>query len=307
MVRITFHSLLRLFKGRRLNFTVLISPGVVLFAALVLSACSTSLAAGVAPTDLAAAATATQLPETPTINFTATVAPTPMLTATPRVCSPLDIYVGKDTVRQPELISQPVAPVGTVKQLVDSGAFDWLPGSYINVMLGGKTTLGNDIVGTEETLLQLARLFEEAMKEQYFPTVVSGYRSIDDQGDLSSLYGEGPGIYYAEPGRSEHQLGTAIDLGWAGSLLDFYTIMNDESAKDFYRWLKSSAHLYGFVLSYPYKERDGKFNLYEPFITEYKAETWHIRYVGVDLATKIYDAGYLDPASDVVPQSFYCP
>jgi hypothetical protein len=307
MVRTTHQSLLILFKRGKLDLNVLISLGVVLFAVLALSACSASPAAGVDHTDIMATATITRLPETPTIGFTATVAPTPTLTATPRICSPLDIYVGKDTARQPELISQPVAPVGSVKQLVDSGVYDWLPSSYINVMLGGKTTLGNDIIATEETLLQLARLFEDAMKEQYFPTVVSGYRSIDDQGDLSSLYGEGPGVYYAEPGRSEHQLGVAIDLGWAGSLLDFYTIMNDESAKDFYRWLKSSAHLYGFVLSYPYKERDGKFNLYEPFITEYKAETWHIRYIGVDLATKIYEAGYLDPASNVVPQAFYCP
>ena len=54
-------------------------------------------------------------------------------------------------------------------------------------------------------------------------------------------------------------------------------------------------------------------NLLAPYVTEYKAEPWHIRYVGPDLAQQIYAAhdpdgrNYLDPLSPLVPQQFLLP
>ena len=47
-------------------------------------------------------------------------------------------------------------------------------------------------------------------------------------------------------------------------------------------WLKDNAHYYGFIIRYP----KGKEN-----ITGYKYEPWHVRYVGVGVATDIYNRG----------------
>ena len=44
--------------------------------------------------------------------------------------------------------------------------------------------------------------------------------------------------------------------------------------------MKNNAHLYGFILRYP----KGK-----EYITGYGYEPWHYRYVGVDVATYIYE------------------
>ena len=51
-----------------------------------------------------------------------------------------------------------------------------------------------------------------------------------------------------------------------------------EYTKEF-EWMKSNAHLYGFILRYP----KGK-----EHITGYKYEPWHYRYVG-DIASTIYN------------------
>ena len=47
-------------------------------------------------------------------------------------------------------------------------------------------------------------------------------------------------------------------------------------------WLFSNAHKYGFILRYPEDKEE---------ITGYKFESWHYRYLGVDLATKVYNEG----------------
>ncbi len=47
------------------------------------------------------------------------------------------------------------------------------------------------------------------------------------------------------------------------------------------QWLSENAHKYGFTLRYP----DGK-----EAITGYNFEPWHYRYVGVDLATALYES-----------------
>ena len=66
----------------------------------------------------------------------------------------------------------------------------------------------------------------------------------------------------AEPGKSQHQLGTTIDFG---SITDAF---GDTDAG---RWLLTNAWRFGFSLSYP--------NGYEA-LTGYRHEIWHYRYVG---------------------------
>jgi hypothetical protein len=61
------------------------------------------------------------------------------------------------------------------------------------------------------------------------------------------------------------------------------------------------------VLSYPLKTIQvwPYDNRIYPLDGEFIYEPWHIRYVGVDLAQEMVEAGYLDPQSAVIPQDFY--
>ena len=79
--------------------------------------------------------------------------------------------------------------------------------------------------------------------------------------------------YSARPGHSEHQTGLAFDL----NSIDISFADTDEG-----KWVVDNCYKYGFIIRYP----EGKDN-----ITGYIYEPWHLRYVGVDLATKLYNQG----------------
>ena len=108
--------------------------------------------------------------------------------------------------------------------------------------------------------------------------VVSGFRSYNTQNTLYNNYVNRDGrdaadTYSARPGHSEHQSGLAADINMVDD--DFeYTAEG--------KWLDDNAYKYGFILRYP----KGKTNE-----TGYIFESWHYRYVGVPLATKLYNGG----------------
>ncbi len=80
--------------------------------------------------------------------------------------------------------------------------------------------------------------------------------------------------YSARPGHSEHQAGLAVDFKTqATGIIDF-------GGSEAYTWLKENAHIYGFIQRYTEEN-----SIY----TGYKAEEWHYRYVGADLALIIHD------------------
>jgi D-alanyl-D-alanine carboxypeptidase len=83
----------------------------------------------------------------------------------------------------------------------------------------------------------------------------------------------------AAPGRSEHQLGVAVDLGVAaGPSGAGYLDAFGRTAGG--RWIRANAWKYGFALSYP----EGRES-----ITGYRHESWHYRFVGKSAAKKIFD------------------
>ena len=48
------------------------------------------------------------------------------------------------------------------------------------------------------------------------------------------------------------------------------------------QWIAKNAHKYGFIVRYPKgKEK----------VTGYQYEPWHLRYLGKDTATKVYQSG----------------
>jgi D-alanyl-D-alanine carboxypeptidase len=80
---------------------------------------------------------------------------------------------------------------------------------------------------------------------------------------------------YAYPGRSEHNVGLALDIREINDSDISSNFLNTTAGA----WMSDHAHEYGFILRYP----SGK-----GAITGYDFEAWHFRYVGVDLATTLY-------------------
>lgn len=75
--------------------------------------------------------------------------------------------------------------------------------------------------------------------------------------------------YSARPGYSEHQTGLAFDVATSGCVLDCF------GSTPQYNWLQKNAANYGFIQRY-YAGHE--------HTTGYKAEEWHYRYVGVEVA-----------------------
>ena len=110
--------------------------------------------------------------------------------------------------------------------------------------------------------------------------VTTGYRSYNFQSTLYNNYVKADGVknadtYSARPGYSEHQLGYSADVTNAKNVS-----FDEFENTDEYKWLKENAYKYGFILRYP-KDKE--------YITGYMFEAWHYRYVGIDIATYIYE------------------
>ena len=108
--------------------------------------------------------------------------------------------------------------------------------------------------------------------------IASGYRSYSLQTSLYNNYvlkdgKEKADTYSARPGHSEHQTGLAMDL----NIIDSSFEGTPEAI-----WIASNCYKYGFIVRYP----KGKEN-----ITGYKYEPWHVRYLGKDIAKKVYESG----------------
>ncbi len=99
----------------------------------------------------------------------------------------------------------------------------------------------------------LIQLFNAAYQNvQASVAVLSSYRSYEDQEYLRQMGGEeNDDNFLASPGRSEHQLGTAVDLAWNAERLNFYLMNVYPKAREFYNWLKENAHRLRFHLQLP--------------------------------------------------------
>lgn len=107
----------------------------------------------------------------------------------------------------------------------------------------------------------------------------STYRSYDYQLGLYNKYVAQDGFaeaetYSARAGYSEHQLGLAVDI------LNGRWSYLSETDKE-YEWLINNSYKFGYILRYP---RD------KEYVTGYVFEDWHFRYLGIELATKVYES-----------------
>ena len=127
----------------------------------------------------------------------------------------------------------------------------------------------------------LKELFTAAKQEGYELIARSGYRSYATQASLYGRYVEQDGVeaadtYSARPGHSEHQTGLTIDIT-SDAVHGGLTELFGETEEG--RWVAENAYRFGFIVRYP-QDRTAE--------TGYQYEPWHLRYVGVQAATEIY-------------------
>jgi len=126
----------------------------------------------------------------------------------------------------------------------------------------------------------LRRLFAAADQDGIELGIVSGYRSYSTQKAIHNKKVAQKGRATAEltsapPGKSEHQLGQAVDISSKSINYRLNAIFaNTEEGK----WLYDHCAEYGFIIRYK-KEWQS--------VTGYKTEPWHLRYVGREHATLI--------------------
>lgn len=147
-----------------------------------------------------------------------------------------------------------------------------LPDAYAPADLVPIGGAGVDGTGKLRALVldDLAAMAMDAQKAGSGFRVTSAYRDYADQertfATLVAQFGfDVAARSAARPGHSEHQLGTAVD------------VEGDEE------WLAGNAWRYGFVVSYPQE--------HSPWSTCYKAEPWHLRYLGRGAARDVADSG----------------
>lgn len=171
------------------------------------------------------------------------------------------VYAQKDYVYKPEITV--VDGLSYVDGILLANKTYSLPSSY---NIGVDSTAGAAV----------DELIQASANDGINLFVCSGFRSYLTQKNLYQSYVNRDGqaaadTYSARPGYSEHQTGLAFDMNNASSSFN-----NTKEAK----WLAENCYKYGFIIRYP----QGKES-----ITGYQYESWHIRYVGTDLAKAIHD------------------
>lgn len=132
----------------------------------------------------------------------------------------------------------------------------------------------------KEAQIKFEEMASDMAKENLKIYAGSTYRSYTYQKGLYDRYVKKDGFaaaetYSARSGYSEHQLGLAVDI--VNGKWD-YLSENDKE----YDYLVKNSYKYGFILRYPRGSE---------YITGYMFEDWHFRYLGIELATKVFNSG----------------
>lgn len=125
-------------------------------------------------------------------------------------------------------------------------------------------------------------LAKDAQKDGCKLRATSAFRPYKYQEKLHKAYEQTDSSqkveqYSAKPGYSEHETGLAVDV--SAESVGYELVEELEDTKEG-KWIVKNAHKYGFILRYPKGKKS---------ITGYMYEPWHLRYVGEDVAKKIYE------------------
>lgn len=131
---------------------------------------------------------------------------------------------------------------------------------------------------TDETMDSFNKMKSAALLDGLNIYIASGFRSYQKQVTLYDNYVKRDGklsadTYSARAGHSEHQTGLTFDVNTVSDAF----IGTKEAV-----WLEKNCYKYGFILRFP-KGKDSE--------TGFKYEAWHFRYVGTELAEKLYNNG----------------
>ncbi len=134
------------------------------------------------------------------------------------------------------------------------------------------------------TIIPYFQALQKAAKKAGLKDIIidSGYRSFDYQQkvleDFILKVGyENAVKRVAIPGSSEHQTGLAFDIAYINNKGIFEEPTEDDLE---IKWLQENSYKFGFILRYPKNKEN---------ITGYQYEPWHYRFVGVELATILYN------------------
>jgi D-alanyl-D-alanine carboxypeptidase len=192
------------------------------------------------------------------------VTPTPAPSATAHATTPPQPPTALPATIPKELLKVISRTDGLPESYVPSGLVP-LPGTIPAIR--GDHQIVTPVVQPLTTMMQA--MAQTGLK----PVVSSSYRSYAEQVDTfaywTKLLGQAQADRVsAQPGHSEHQLGSAIDFASPGNNFDLEETFADTPEG---KWLAANAVRYGFVMSFP----AGK-----EAVTGYAYEPWHFRYVG---------------------------
>ncbi len=186
-------------------------------------------------------------------------------------------------VKEEALKQSGIFEVGSINQVVNKDyplTADYVPDDLVWMDLPGT----RDTQMRAEAAAALAKLFKAAQDQGIELYCCSGYRSYGLQDELYQYHVETLGkeeadLVSAKPGTSEHQTGLVMDVTSESVGFDLLESFGQTKEGAFVR---DHAHEYGFIIRYP----QGKTSS-----TGYSYEPWHIRYLGVELASDIKNSG----------------
>lgn len=189
------------------------------------------------------------------------------------VCADEDYY-DKDTVKKTDI---------SKKELMLVNKFNYLDENYAPddiVKISMQFAYGDNEI-KKEVYEKFRSMYNDAKKEGLYLIITSSYRDYNFQKELWDSYANQKGDEWADSvsaraGYSEHQTGYTLDI------VTYNANMSSFEKTDEFKWLQDNAYKYGFILRYPKDKED---------ITGYSYESWHYRYVGKDVATKIKKLG----------------
>ena len=189
------------------------------------------------------------------------------------VCADEDYY-DKDTVKKTDI---------SKKELMLVNKFNYLDENYAPddiVKVSVQFAYGDNEI-KKEVYEKFRSMYNDAKKEGLYLIITSSYRDYNFQKELWDSYANQKGDEWADSvsaraGYSEHQTGYTLDI------VTYKANMSSFEKTDEFKWLQDNAYKYGFIQRYPKDKED---------ITGYSYESWHYRYVGKDVATKIKKLG----------------
>lgn len=137
-----------------------------------------------------------------------------------------------------------------------------------------------------DTLNSFVEMRAAASEDGVGLLILNGFRSYAIQNSRYATmvrnFGEDTaGQYCAQAGCSEHQAGVALDINTANDRAN-PELASEFAGSDEGKWLLDNCYKYGFIIRYPEGNES---------VTGYAYAPWHIRYVGKELAEKLYNGG----------------